>query len=575
MREDEEPVNLMSANLENELAHGGHHGSTHHSVLSAQTEEINHLPTSVLQHSSVLTATATVSRHMPHLDRTIIDSKQIQCSSGGYITLHAAPQTASAVTTEYNSVSEQPLSAVSNKENDIIDERRIIRVKKVKEGQSSPDFSSSKFPNTPSIILDKPVQPKSIASLPSPLSLVRVNGNGLAVLTARYKTIAINTRFGPVEGPLKRAYKEDLVNPSFTYPVLVMSDNSSTLWELDRTDDELCNWMKFVRAARSPSEQNAVVMEDRGLLYFSTTKEIPPKTELLVGYSLEYAQKYGITIVAAQSPPNNDASDDADMTRSTFCVSPEENHQSPLFKEQPQLLDERDNSVSSFTEFYSCFECHEEFPSVEALNFHLENSHREQEAVIVRRPKKKNYSKKSKLLESSTLDEEIGDRQSSQEPMCKDDSCDLRESKRTKYDCNTCEASFDTILALTNHAAEHYKQKTEQSSGAAAQGVVVKTIAEVEANSDRGMNALKEALTKPMVAPLTEKKEIATSSGVVVPSKVKCTMCYKSFATKDRLDKHMIVHSDEDTKPLQCEFCPKRFLTNSALAGHIKTHAGK
>jgi uncharacterized Zn-finger protein len=59
------------------------------------------------------------------------------------------------------------------------------------------------------------------------------------------------------------------------------------------------------------------------------------------------------------------------------------------------------------------------------------------------------------------------------------------------------------------------------------------------------------------------------------PPKVKCTMCYKSFATKERLEKHMIVHSDEDTKPLKCNFCTKRFLTNSALAGHTKTHAGK
>lgn len=52
----------------------------------------------------------------------------------------------------------------------------------------------------------------------------------------------------------------------------------------------------------------------------------------------------------------------------------------------------------------------------------------------------------------------------------------------------------------------------------------------------------------------------------------KCTSCYKIFATRERIQKHMLVHGSDESKPLQCSTCRKRFLTNSALACHLKTH---
>lgn len=52
----------------------------------------------------------------------------------------------------------------------------------------------------------------------------------------------------------------------------------------------------------------------------------------------------------------------------------------------------------------------------------------------------------------------------------------------------------------------------------------------------------------------------------------KCTACYKFFATRERIQKHMLVHGSEESKPLQCVTCKKRFLNNSALACHLKTH---
>lgn len=52
----------------------------------------------------------------------------------------------------------------------------------------------------------------------------------------------------------------------------------------------------------------------------------------------------------------------------------------------------------------------------------------------------------------------------------------------------------------------------------------------------------------------------------------KCSACYKIFATRERIQKHMLVHGSDEAKPLQCGTCKKRFLNNSALACHLKTH---
>ncbi|XP_011144676.1 PR domain zinc finger protein 10-like [Harpegnathos saltator] len=55
-------------------------------------------------------------------------------------------------------------------------------------------------------------------------------------------------------------------------------------------------------------------------------------------------------------------------------------------------------------------------------------------------------------------------------------------------------------------------------------------------------------------------------------STYKCSMCYKRFATKIRLQQHCLAHGAEDQKPLPCNICLKRFMNNSALSGHLKTH---
>ena len=54
------------------------------------------------------------------------------------------------------------------------------------------------------------------------------------------------------------------------YLQLVTDDNS--LWIYDQTDEDECNWMIFVRAAKNKDEQNLVAYQSEGKIYFVSTK---------------------------------------------------------------------------------------------------------------------------------------------------------------------------------------------------------------------------------------------------------------------------------------------------------------
>lgn len=57
------------------------------------------------------------------------------------------------------------------------------------------------------------------------------------------------------------------------------------------------NWMCFVRPAKTKQEQNMIVDQIGDYLYFTTTRSIFQREELLVGYSTFYAHKRGLHVL--------------------------------------------------------------------------------------------------------------------------------------------------------------------------------------------------------------------------------------------------------------------------------------
>ena len=63
---------------------------------------------------------------------------------------------------------------------------------------------------------------------------------------------------------------------------------------LDVSSEEESNWMRFIRPATSEQEQNLILHEVSGQLYFTSTREIPPEEELKVWYSEQYSAQHSL-----------------------------------------------------------------------------------------------------------------------------------------------------------------------------------------------------------------------------------------------------------------------------------------
>ncbi|XP_018399988.1 PREDICTED: PR domain zinc finger protein 10-like isoform X1 [Cyphomyrmex costatus] len=134
-----------------------------------------------------------------------------------------------------------------------------------------------------------------------------------------------------------------------------------------------------------------------------------------------------------------------------------------------------------------------------------------------------------------------------------------RQNKCNKdWKCSVCNLIFRTACLLNLHVAVHFSNdiKIENQMSTCPQcGQEFQKQSElVNHVSQHGRTALSKAKR---LTPL---------------GSYKCSMCYKRFATKIRLQQHCLAHGAEDQKPLPCSICLKRFMNNSALSGHLKTH---
>ena len=96
------------------------------------------------------------------------------------------------------------------------------------------------------------------------------------------------TVFGPLIGTLVE-FKEDLLS-DVKYVLTVPEDGVVVTKYFSLNCNDECNWMKFVRLAKEPSEANLIVFQQRGSVYFSTIKPVRAGEELVVSYSTHYAR---------------------------------------------------------------------------------------------------------------------------------------------------------------------------------------------------------------------------------------------------------------------------------------------
>lgn len=74
--------------------------------------------------------------------------------------------------------------------------------------------------------------------------------------------------------------------------------NEGCVRYLNPLEENVCNWMMFVRPAQLWSEINVMLYEVDKKLYFVTTKTLQSKgSELKYGYTSQYADCYGLQVL--------------------------------------------------------------------------------------------------------------------------------------------------------------------------------------------------------------------------------------------------------------------------------------
>ncbi|KAI6079999.1 PR domain zinc finger protein 15 isoform X6 [Aix galericulata] len=180
-------------------------------------------------------------------------------------------------------------------------------------------------------VKDSFVLSRARSSLPSNLEIRQLEDGteGVFALTQLVK----RTQFGPFES--KRVAK---LEKESVFPLKVFQKDGPLVY-FDTSNEDDCNWMMMVRPATEHKHQNLTAFQHDNDIYFTTSRDIPPGTELRVWYAAFYAKKMEkpvlkqVSSIANVSASESSGAAEAESSQWTCKVC------SSAFQE-PQLLTE-------------------------------------------------------------------------------------------------------------------------------------------------------------------------------------------------------------------------------------------
>ncbi|XP_047420360.1 PR domain zinc finger protein 15 isoform X1 [Sciurus carolinensis] len=133
------------------------------------------------------------------------------------------------------------------------------------------------------MVKDSFVLSRARSSLPSNLEIRRLEdgAEGVFAVTQLVK----RTQFGPFESRRVAKWEKESA-----FPLKVFQKDGHPVC-FDTSNEEDCNWMMLVRPAAEAGQQNLTAFQQGSDVYFTTSRDIPPGTELRVWYAAFYAKK--------------------------------------------------------------------------------------------------------------------------------------------------------------------------------------------------------------------------------------------------------------------------------------------
>ncbi|XP_035383644.1 PR domain zinc finger protein 4 isoform X2 [Electrophorus electricus] len=363
-------------------------------------------------------------------------------------------------------------------------------------------------------IPDTPIQSRARLSLPQPLCLrVSVADEPTGVFTR--ETIPTRTCFGPMVGQHCSSVELTDWSDKDTPQLWKMFHNDIQEFCIVTTDEHECNWMMFVRKARTTEEQNLVAYIDNGKLYFCTSQEILPEQELLFYYSREYSRQLGVP----QVPEGQ------------ICHCGKE--------------------CTSFSEFKSHLSSHS--PNQEDPAHTSVHSQPHPQDKL---PNETPSSASSPSWQCHTS----GDTQSNGH----------RQGRERKFKCNMCSRAFTTSTKLNVHFMGHMgvrPHKCSYCSKAFSDPSNLRMHLRIHTGQK---NFRCTVCGKSFTQKAHVESHMVIHTGV---RNIKCDHCDKMFNRKQDLKQHMYTHSLD--RQITCPKCDKQFLKTDHLKKHLNSHDGK
>ncbi|XP_062860600.1 PR domain zinc finger protein 10 isoform X2 [Trichomycterus rosablanca] len=392
-------------------------------------------------------------------------------------------------------------------------------------------------------IANRPVMSKARASLPLVLYIDHFQGG---VFSKR--RISKRTQFGPVEGPLVPS--SELKDSHFQLKLCMRdsqndSEGEKDLW-VDLSNEDLCNWIMFVRPAENHLEQNLVAYQYGSEIFYTTIKNIPPKQELKVWYAASYAEFVNKKV--------HDITD-----------------------EERKVLREQEKN-------WPCFECNRRFASSEQLQQHL-NMH-DDKLDLIQRPKTRRRGRGRKRFNTGRRPGRRPKFVRLETPVeGADKSQDALTLSKLPYDEQASDAvnglkddelRQDSMETVTEEPLDTQTDQTEAPNdvnGTDSQTTVSDDPLPDKEDQDPPVST--DSHLSPQDMRRARRIRNAALQHLFIRKSFrpfKCSLCGKAFREKDRLEQHMRYHGREGCR-YSCHQCNKGFLNSSALEEHLQLHS--
>uniref|UniRef100_A0A4W5NQJ8 PR/SET domain 15 n=1 Tax=Hucho hucho TaxID=62062 RepID=A0A4W5NQJ8_9TELE len=372
-------------------------------------------------------------------------------------------------------------------------------------------------------VQDSFVLSRARSSLPENLEIRQVPDGKEGVFVLR--RLVKRTRFGPFEAKrVSHLDKEGL------FPLKIFQ-RDSLLVSFDAANEDDCNWMTLVRPATDHQHQNMTAYQHDDEVYFNTSQDVLPGSELRVWYGPFYAKKMERPMLKSPVPPPP-----ADVD--TACTKPE----CTLGKAGPSLPlvvgeNDADHLLSNLQELKAVAPPHDIQPQ------QLE------EAELV------------------TPDDGL-----SAEPIPAPPPLPSLKRSTGKRAKGGRKPSAATIAAQKKIAESLEPVEKAVNTVPTDGGEAVLDDNDLEIGPD-GVAVTMPRLTRTLLSagkPGSRKRFLR--QGVDHKRVYKCTLCNKVFQNSSNLNRHIRSHGD---KLFKCDECDKMFSRKESLKQHISYRHSK